>query len=150
MPFEPQFRKILVAYDGSPDSKRALRTGSLLAKRMRSKLLIVHVFSPAVFPYIGASPAPLDGMSALQAAAKKQSEALLARAVKSVAGQVRARGLVVESGSAVEGIIETASREDVDLIVMGTQGLTGFKKILVGSVSSGVVAHAKCAVLVAK
>ena len=40
--------------------------------------------------------------------------------------------------------------EKIDLIVMGTRGMGGFKKMLLGSVSSGVVTHAQCTVLVVR
>jgi len=52
--------------------------------------------------------------------------------------------------STVQGIVEFASNEKVDLIVIGTRGLSGFKRLLIGSVSSGVVAHAHCPVLVVR
>lgn len=52
------------------------------------------------------------------------------------------------SASVVETIIDCASEEKVDLIVLGTRGQGGFRKLLVGSVSSGVVTHADCNVLV--
>jgi nucleotide-binding universal stress UspA family protein len=51
-------------------------------------------------------------------------------------------------GSIVESIIDYASDEMIDLIVIGTRGLGGFKRLLLGSVSSGVVSHANCNVLV--
>ena len=50
----------------------------------------------------------------------------------------------------VETITDMATGEKIDLIVMGTRGLGGFKKLLMGSVSSGVVLHAPCNVLVIK
>jgi nucleotide-binding universal stress UspA family protein len=56
----------------------------------------------------------------------------------------------VESGSVVEAIVEYATEEKAQLIVMGTRGMTGFKKMLLGSVSNGVVNHAPCAVLVVR
>jgi len=50
----------------------------------------------------------------------------------------------------VETIISHAAKEDVDLIVVGTRGLGGFKKMLMGSVSSGIISHADCPVLVVR
>jgi len=61
------------------------------------------------------------------------------------------KGLVIRTQyTIVEEIISIAEREKVDLIVMGTRGLGGFKKLLMGSVSSGVVNHAHCSVLVVR
>src|SRR5438876_7535776 len=52
--------------------------------------------------------------------------------------------------SVVETIINHATKENVDLIIVGTRGLGGFKKMLLGSVSSGIVSHAHCPVLVVR
>src|SRR5881397_2358658 len=52
--------------------------------------------------------------------------------------------------SVVETIISHAAKEHVDLIIVGTRGLGGFKKMLIGSVSSGVISHANCPVLVVR
>ncbi len=52
--------------------------------------------------------------------------------------------------SVVETIINHAAKEHVDLIIVGTRGLGGFKKMLIGSVSSGVISHANCPVLVVR
>ena len=58
---------------------------------------------------------------------------------------INARGEVLRTiSSTVESIVEVADKEHVDLIVVGTRGFGGFKKLLLGSVSSGVVSHASC------
>ena len=56
--------------------------------------------------------------------------------------------VIIAEESIVSEIIEFAEREKIDLIIMGTRGRTGFKKILLGSVASGVVNSAHCPVLV--
>ena len=67
------------------------------------------------------------------------------------AADVRVRSDVQEPhGSIVEGITDCSLGEHVDLIVMGTRGLSGSKKLVIGSVSSGLVSHAYCPVLVVR
>lgn len=55
-----------------------------------------------------------------------------------------------EVGSPVERILEVAQEIDADLIVLGSHGLGGWKRLLLGSVSDGVLHHAHCSVLIAR
>jgi len=50
----------------------------------------------------------------------------------------------------VKKIVEYAEKQDVDLIVIGTRGMSGIKRTLLGSTASGVVTYAQCPVLVVK
>ncbi len=56
----------------------------------------------------------------------------------------------ISSSSIVETIVQVASAKKIDLIVIGTRGLGRFKRLLLGSVSSGVVTYAHCNVLVVR
>jgi len=58
--------------------------------------------------------------------------------------------ILVAVNSVVKEIVEYAEKQDVDLIVIGTRGMSGLKRILLGSTSSGVVKYAHCPVLVVK
>ena len=58
--------------------------------------------------------------------------------------------VVVTATSIVSAIVEYAKNKDVDLIVIGTRGRSGFKKLFLGSVASGVVTNAACPVMVVK
>jgi nucleotide-binding universal stress UspA family protein len=58
--------------------------------------------------------------------------------------------VVVSKTNATHTIVDYADSEKVDLIVMGTRGKSGFKKLLVGSTASGVVTYASCPVMVVK
>jgi nucleotide-binding universal stress UspA family protein len=58
--------------------------------------------------------------------------------------------VVVTATSIVSAIVEYAKNKDVDLIVIGTRGRSGFKKMLLGSVAAGVVRYAHCPVMVLK
>ncbi len=57
---------------------------------------------------------------------------------------------IIDPTSIVGAIVEYAEHENIDLLVIGSRGLTGFKKLLVGSVASGVVTYAHCPVMVVK
>ena len=58
--------------------------------------------------------------------------------------------VVVGISSIVKEIVEYAHKNKIDMIVIGSRGLSGFKKMLLGSVASGVVTYSDCPVLVAK
>jgi nucleotide-binding universal stress UspA family protein len=58
--------------------------------------------------------------------------------------------VVVTATSIASAIVEYAKNKDVDLIVIGTRGRSGFKKLSLGSVASGVITNAACPVMVVK
>jgi nucleotide-binding universal stress UspA family protein len=65
--------------------------------------------------------------------------------------QVHLRAEIIDTDkSAYAAIVDYAEKENVDVIVVGTRGKTGFKRILLGSVASGIVTYATCPVLVVK
>ena len=117
-----------------------------MAKSNRSELLVLHVISQLVpvtdEGYI--SPKTYEDIAASSRAwAQKQLDQRLARAKKS---GVRAKGLIVE-GSAADQIVRVARAKRADLVVMGTHGRSGLKKLLLGSVAGRVVGAASCPVL---
>ena len=60
------------------------------------------------------------------------------------------REIIVNSRSIVGALVDYAEQEGVDLIVIGSRGLSGFKKLLLGSTASGVITYAHCPILVVK
>ena len=60
------------------------------------------------------------------------------------------RDVITTPISVVSAILEYAGKRDTDLIIVGTKGITGFKRMLLGSVASGVVTYAHCPVLVVR
>ncbi len=145
------FKRILVAFDGSADAVKAVRRASALSKEFNATLTIVHVYSLSVFAYAGPGPMPQLDFKALAESAKSNAQGIIDRG-KTIAREegVSAVGELLESSSVVQAIVEFAANEKFDLIVMGTRGMTGFKKLLLGSVSSGVASHAQCCVLVVR
>jgi nucleotide-binding universal stress UspA family protein len=155
------FKRILVAIDGSESASRAANAALELADKLRAELIILHAVSPpgtaykGALPSLGATsppPAPQEEIDAYYSYAKRVATGIMAGTVS----EAKKRGVQVKTeipegvSSVVETIINHASRDNVDLIVVGTRGLGGFRKLLIGSVSSGVVTHASCPVLIVR
>jgi len=132
--------KILVAVDHSENAKRALKTAVELALKYRSDLLVLNAVQIDKYGYQHGKYTEEDGQE------------LVDHAVFSARDKgLPVKGIVKRAEvSVVETIIECATEEKVDLIVIGTRGQGGFKRLLLGSVSSGVVAHGPCNVLVVR
>ncbi len=149
-PSQKGFRKILVGFDGSENSTKALGVACMLAGEYNAGVVVVNVFSSPVYAAVGAMM-PVAGMEGVEESAKKRAEELVGQAVGIAKGEgVEATGEALRAASAVQAITGYALTNDIDLIVLGTRGLTGFKRMMLGSVSSGVVANAHCSVLVAR
>lgn len=145
------FAKILVAYDGSENATRALRVGARLAKSEGSELVVINVYT---FSLLYTSPdfSPTgETIQALEGALREKAQKIVEKGAEIAREEgVEARAEVADSESEVEGILDFAEKGNFDLIVIGSRGLTGFKKLVLGSVSSGVVSHSAVPVLVVK
>jgi nucleotide-binding universal stress UspA family protein len=63
---------------------------------------------------------------------------------------IKVRTQLIASPSVVGGIVDFADEENIDLIVVGTKGRSGLKKLLLGSVASGIVKYAHCPVMISR
>ncbi len=148
---EPQvtspYGLILVAVDGSAHASAAISHAAMLAERLGSKLLALHVVSGDWDePEFGG--APEEGYNTLdRETARRQGEALLQRQVRSLPTAVEVQP-IVRFGVPDEEILDLADARQVDLIVVGSRGLTGFQRFLLGSVSYKVARSAERPVLV--
>ena len=125
------FGRILIASDGSSYSQAAFATVLEVARRQESKLFAVSV--------------------ATDEGEISQAKEII-KQMLTAANQARLRltGSVPQGQPADDGIIQAAIKNEVDLIVMGSHGRTGLKRLLMGSVTERVLGHAPCAVLVVK
>ncbi|MBW9141292.1 MAG: universal stress protein [Candidatus Aramenus sp.] len=140
------FSHILVAYDGSDNSKRALNVAIELASKYSAKLDVVEVVDSTIFAGAGIAPVPGEVIESVYNKAKSDVE----EAKKQAASKgVNAEGVVLE-GEPAGAILDYATKNKVDLIVTGSRGLSTFKRILLGSVSTRIVQEAKIPVLVVK
>ena len=69
---------------------------------------------------------------------------------KAKAKNVQLSVKIIHNPSSVENIASYANSNDVDLVIMGSRGRTGFRKIVLGSVANTVIGHVKCSVLITK
>lgn len=146
-----QISRVLVAVDGSEHSRKAVRAAVDLCRKYGSRLYVIHVIQQPSYTFAAAGLPP-TALRDYYVDARREAERYVGEAV-SMAEQagVEARAEILENApSLVQAITEYAESNDVDLIVVGTRGLSGFKKLLLGSVAGGVVTHAHCSVLVVK
>ncbi len=146
-PAVPSYRKILLAYDGSDNAKRALERAIALATGVGAALRIVVAVNTILPVYGTTAPYyPPDYAEQVTKEGEKSLEEAISRA-KEAAPKVS--GSVMD-GHPAEMILGQADREGSDLIVLGRRGISGVERFLMGSVSSSVVNHSKCDVLIVK
>lgn len=148
------FAKILLCSDGSEHSAKAAKLAAEIARLCKAEVTLLSVFSPPP-PYMpvagmgGVAIPCMDIEGNLQLAENFHEESQ-----KEAAGILSAEHVTFESlkelGQPVDQITQVAKDIEADLIVLGSRGLGGFSRLLLGSVSDGVLHHAHCAVLIAR
>jgi len=141
------YKTILMPTDGSPCSLQALEHGLSLAKALGAKVHFLYVLeNPAQAIWIAPESVPY-GLELLEDL-KKAGEEAIAKALNLAQEKgVEATGEVKE-GAPVPTIVEAA--KGFDLLVMGTHGRTGLDKLLLGSVTEGVLHRVGIPVLVVR
>jgi len=134
--------RIVVGYDGSVYSKKALEKVRVLAEKFGSKVYVVHVIDTAVLSLsdVFASPSILASL-------REKADHLVKEAVQLLGGN--AEGKVLEGDPAHE-IVKFAKEVNASLIVLGSRGLSTIRRVLMGSVSSRVVQESPIDVLIVK
>ena len=140
--------------DGSDNSMRAANAAISLAERHGSEVAAVHIvnfdqYLQSLGLYRVSYPTGLQKkVDEAKAEADKWFESMKKTADKS---KVAFHGSVVDTPlSVVAAILNFAENEKGDLIVIGTRGRSGFARLVLGSIASGVVTYASCPVLVVR
>ncbi|MCI3922240.1 universal stress protein [Paenibacillus sp. TRM 82003] len=141
------FAHVLVAYDGSKASIKALEKAIRIAETdSRIRLSVVHVyhmhaltFGEALLPM----PVPLETRW------QERADAIVREATEKTAHLARASVTLLQ-GYPPSAILQYALEEQCDLIIMGSRGLGTITEFVLGSVSHNIVQHAKLPVLVMK
>jgi nucleotide-binding universal stress UspA family protein len=138
-------KPIMLATDGSPTAEEATKQAIELAKLFDTELLIVTAWD---IPYstLGYAAVPLNG-DLMKAAEEQAVKVADAAAASARAEGVSARKVLLR-GFPVEEITAAAKRFEPRLIVLGSHGWGAMKRMLFGSVSTGVLHHTSVPVLV--
>ena len=143
------FSRILVAVDGSPFSDRALKCAVDLAKKYTARLIIVHVILRRFY-----AVTPSEAGVLATTVFVKEMEAEGKEIISKAESYAKTEGADYEcrllQGVPAEEIIKTSRSEKVDLIVIGSRGLSEVRAFLLGSVSDKVSHHANCPTLIVK
>jgi nucleotide-binding universal stress UspA family protein len=152
-----KFNKIVVAIDGSTESMHAANCAIGVAKRYDAILIVLTVLPQElrydyridrVDPEI-----PMTPVKGVVELSRMEIEGKWFTGIKkdALASNVKIETeIVIEGKSIVSDIIEYSEKQSIDLIVIGTKGKTGLKRLLLGSVSQGVLAYAHCPVLLVR
>jgi nucleotide-binding universal stress UspA family protein len=139
------FSKILVPIDFSNFSKNALRYAVNFAKNFNSKIYLIYVVEPVIYPSdfsMGQVTFPVADVE-MNERAKNELENL----AKSEIGNEIEVETLIKTGKPFVEINETAGELDIDLIIIATHGHTGMEHLLFGSTAEKVVRKAPCPVL---
>lgn len=137
------YAKILVPTDGTEPSHRAVQEASRLAAALGSELLILHVRSPMEIPHHveGGALTRLPS-TVLQAEVEGEERNLMDRAVKvATEAGVRATPAFIIGTSPYEAILQVATEQKCDLIVMAPHGRRGLSGLLIGSETQKLLTH---------
>jgi nucleotide-binding universal stress UspA family protein len=143
--------RVLIGVDDSTYSRTALEFVRKVSWPADTTVMVVSSVTPPTIGYMtDYSPAENLALETSIAELTKSSRELVTRSEKLLrAPNLRTESHVLE-GDPRETLIEYAKANQVDLIVVGSHGRTGFQKLLLGSVASHLVTHAPCSVLVVK
>jgi nucleotide-binding universal stress UspA family protein len=131
--------KILVAVDGSKHADRALEYAVQIANNFRVDLALLHVEDDTLIRVGG--PQVLDCIGTV-------GECILENAAKNIRGVPF--GKFLKYGNPAETIIKMAQKGNVDLIIVGSRGVSSVKRFLLGSVSDDISMHARSSVLIVR
>lgn len=138
-----QFKKILVGFDGSPQSEKAVECALALAATLDSQVLLFAVARPP-------EPATMVELDAMLDDAREHFEAQFKNIQQRAAGLEIALQTEIVVGHPVEQIVHRAETDRIDLIILGRRGVSRLERMIIGSTSEKVLRYAHCPVMVVR
>jgi nucleotide-binding universal stress UspA family protein len=140
------YKNILVPYDGSSHSKHAFKVAFDMAKKYNSKLSMITVLdtSSGHWGHTSLWDKAIGGATNLVTKEFESFESTVKKA------KVSFHSEIIENKSVTKTIVSYSKSKKIDLIVMGAQGITGWDKFILGSVTDGVIHRVRCPVLIVR
>jgi len=136
------FSRILFAHDGGMLAERALVYLEHIARSEGAEVLVLHAYA------LPDRYSAMEGYDALRA----QHEAIAQEVVDDAVSHLEERGISAHgfaaAGDSARAILETAARDEVSLIVVGSRGPSSVADLVLGNVTMEVLRYARCPVLV--
>jgi nucleotide-binding universal stress UspA family protein len=142
------YTSIVVGTDGSDTAELAVKHAGQLAKDHNARLVVVTAYEPNDDQLVKESETvPNDIRWALTDRVQAEEKAVQGR---TIAAELGLKGVVTQAiaGSPPDVLLEAANDFNADVIVVGSKGLTGAARFVLGSVASSVSHHAICDVLI--
>lgn len=142
--------RVMVAVDGSDHSMKAAELAIHLAELWNAQLYFIHVLEKDKIPNWFKEYAKVEQLGTadyFDVVDRRLFAPLIARAKES---KVQAFSGIRTTGDPADEILRNADRKKVDLIVMGSRGLSKFSRVILGSVSTKVLSNAECTCITVK
>ncbi|MFW9966865.1 MAG: universal stress protein [Candidatus Thorarchaeota archaeon] len=141
-----QIKTVLVAVDGSEYSNKAVRYACAIGPSLGAEVILLHV----VPMLVSATPYHDTVSDQPFLALQKVGEEILANAGRLASGLDCEVTELISHGDPANKIVDIACEREVELIIMGSRGVSGIKRLFVGSISDKVVNHAPCPVMIVR
>ncbi|MBC5766972.1 universal stress protein [Ramlibacter albus] len=144
------YQRILVPTDGTPLSKKAVKSAIELAKTTGAELVALNVVPRYPVSYLeGAISTSPDQVARVEKQWSDKGHALAQSAQASAeAAGVKSKAIIAKSDLVAEAILAAAKKHKCDLVVMASHGRRGIKRLLLGSETQHVLTHGDVPVLV--
>jgi nucleotide-binding universal stress UspA family protein len=139
-----EYGSLLVPFDGSEFSKRALVRACQLSKSDGSSITVLYVI-PQYEEMV-----EFFKTESIRKSLSREAEKIIGAAAAIAASEGATVQKEIAEGHSADRIIETAIKNNRDLIIMGSHGHSGIDKVIIGSTAERVVANASCPILLVK
>ena len=149
-------RRLLIAFDGSANAKRALDFVCSLEAKRGSRVVVVNVVEPVSNP-ASLSLLPASARSYIQhevAALNDERKTEARKAVAAAVAQLKRNGWpatgVVQVGAPLDGVLSAANEQSAEILVLGARATSGLERALLGSVANGALNRSHVPVLLVR
>ena len=141
------FQRILIPIDGSQLSLEAAKQGVYIARKLESKVVFLYVIDVRI---IQTSSLTGTDPSILKTRLRNVAERYLNEAAKLAEEENVTFQNQIREGLPAEDILKEIEEEKIDLVIMGSKGMSGAHRVVIGSTAEEVVRWSPCPVLIVK